>query len=272
METRNQSVAGHLLPARCDQLKKGRGKKMNYLVKIAGVAALTAAFAATAVSAQTVRMGTEGAYPPYNFINDNGEVDGFEKDVGDELCKRAGLDCVWVTNDWDSIIPNLVSGNYDTIIAGMSITDERDEVIDFTHEYFPPDPSAYVALAGASMDVTKGVVSAQTSTIQAAYVASSGATVVEFATPEETVAAVRSGEADAVLADFAYLNPIVEASNGELVIVDQSVMIGGGVGMGIRESDGELKGKMNAAIESMKADGTLSALIAKWFDGRVVNY
>jgi polar amino acid transport system substrate-binding protein len=272
LETRNQSVAGHLLPARCDQLKKGRGKKMNYLVKIAGVAALTAAFAATAVSAQTVRMGTEGAYPPYNFINDNGEVDGFEKDVGDELCKRAGLDCVWVTNDWDSIIPNLVSGNYDTIIAGMSITDERDEVIDFTHEYFPPDPSAYVALAGASMDVTKGVVSAQTSTIQAAYVASSGATVVEFATPEETVAAVRSGEADAVLADFAYLNPIVEASNGELVIVDQSVMIGGGVGMGIRESDGELKGKMNAAIESMKADGTLSALIAKWFDGRVVNY
>jgi polar amino acid transport system substrate-binding protein len=272
LETRNQSVAGHLLPARCDQLKKGRGKKMNYLVKIAGVAALAAAFAATAVSAQTVRMGTEGAYPPYNFINDNGEVDGFEKDVGDELCKRAGLDCVWVTNDWDSIIPNLVSGNYDTIIAGMSITDERDEVIDFTHEYFPPDPSAYVALAGASMDVTKGVVSAQTSTIQAAYVASSGATVVEFATPEETVAAVRSGEADAVLADFAYLNPIVEASNGELVIVDQSVMIGGGVGMGIRESDGELKGKMNAAIESMKADGTLSALIAKWFDGRVVNY
>ncbi len=68
--------------------------------------------------AQTVRLGTEGAYPPYNFINDAGEVDGFERELGDELCKRAGLTCEWVTNDWDSIIPNLQSGNYDVIIAG----------------------------------------------------------------------------------------------------------------------------------------------------------
>lgn len=58
--------------------------------------------------------------------------------MGDELCKRAELTCEWVKNDWDSIIPNLVSGNYDTIMAGMSITDERDEVIDFTQDYFPP--------------------------------------------------------------------------------------------------------------------------------------
>lgn len=245
---------------------------MNILVKIAGAAALAAAFAAGAVSAQTIRMGTEGAYPPYNFVNDNGEVDGFERELGDELCKRAGLTCTWVTNEWDSIIPNLVSGNYDTIIAGMSITAERDEVIDFTQEYFPPDPSSYVALAGASPDVTKGVVAAQTNTIQAAYVASSGATVVEFATPDETIAAVRSGEADAVLADTAFLADIVKASNGELAFVGEQVAIGGGVGMGIRESDTELKAKMNAAIDSMKKDGSLSALIAKWFDGRVVNY
>ena len=94
----------------------------------------TAAFALTAGMsfADTVRMGTEGAYKPYNYINDDGELDGFEIHLGNELCKRASLTCEWVKNDWDSIIPNLVSGNYDTIIAGMSITDERDEVIDFT--------------------------------------------------------------------------------------------------------------------------------------------
>ena len=90
---------------------------------IAGVA--IGAIVSTAATAQTVRMGTEGAYPPYNFINDAGDVDGFEREVGDELCKRANLTCEWVVNEWDSIIPNLVSGNYDTIIAGMSITDFR---------------------------------------------------------------------------------------------------------------------------------------------------
>jgi len=70
--------------------------------------ALVAAFVAGPALAETVRMGTEGAYPPYNFINDKGEVDGFERELGDELCSRAKLDCVWVVNEWDSIIPNLV--------------------------------------------------------------------------------------------------------------------------------------------------------------------
>ena len=95
---------------------------MKSLILSTAILALSAGLA----MADTVRMGTEGAYPPYNFINDAGEVDGFEREMGDELCARAELTCEWVTNDWDSIIPNLVSSNYDTIMAGMSITDERD--------------------------------------------------------------------------------------------------------------------------------------------------
>ena len=113
---------------------------MKKLILAAAALALTAGLA----SAQTVRLGTEGAYPPYNFINDKGEVDGFERELGDELCKRAGLTCEWVTNEWDSIIPNLTSGNYDAIIAGMSITAERDEVIDLTQYYYPPTASSFV--------------------------------------------------------------------------------------------------------------------------------
>jgi|TARA_B110000444_G_C18786139_1_gene570070 polar amino acid transport system substrate-binding protein len=224
----------------------------------------TAAFALTAGMsfADTVRMGTEGAYEPYNYINDDGELDGFEKHLGDELCKRAGLTCEWVINDWDTIIPNLVSGNYDTIIAGMSITDERDEVIDFTDPYTQPDPSAYMALS-ADVNLDGAVIAAQTNTIQSGFVAASGGTLVEFATADETVAAVRSGEADAVLADRNYLLPIADADAG-LVLLAQQEMIGGGVGMGIRESDGELRAKFNTAIQSMKADGSLNALIAEW--------
>jgi len=222
-------------------------------------------------AAQTVRLGTEGAYPPYNFINDAGEVDGFERKVGDELCKRASLTCEWTTNEWDSIIPNLQSGNYDVIIAGMSITDERDQIIDFTQNYLPPAASAYLALS-AEADVKTGVVAAQTSTIQASYVAESGAQLVEFATPDETVAAVRNGEAVAVLADKDYLVPIAAESNGELVLLAEEVALGGGIGLGLRESDTELKGKLDAAIKSMKDDGTLNTLIKEYFGDAALTF
>lgn len=225
----------------------------------------TAAFAmmaGMAMAQDVVRLGTEGAYPPWNFINDAGEVDGFERELGDELCKRAELNCEWVTNDWDSIIPNLVSGNYDAIIAGMSITDERDQVIDFTQNYTPPDPSAYLGMS-EGVDVTGGVIAAQTGTIQAGYVAESGATLVEFATPEETIAAVRNGEADAVLADKSFLAPVA-AEDADLMFVGEDVPLGGGVGMGVRESDGELRETFDAAIQSMKDDGSLNAMIEKW--------
>lgn len=230
--------------------------------KLALTAAVLALTAGGVFAQDVVRLGTEGAYPPYNFINDAGEIDGFERELGDELCARAELTCEWVTNDWDSIIPNLTSGNYDTIIAGMSITSERDEVIDFTQPYTPPDPSSYLALS-ADLDVEGAVVAAQTGTIQAAFIADQGWTLIEFATPEETVAAVVAGEADAVLADQSFLMAAME-SNGDLVMLERSEMIGGGVGMGLRESDEELLAKFDAAIQSMKDDGSLNALIEKW--------
>ena len=234
---------------------------MKRLILSSAALALTAGLA-YADGHSVVRMGTEGAYPPWNFINDSGDVDGFERELGDELCARAELTCEWVTNEWDSIIPNLVSGNYDTIIAGMSITDERDEVIDFTQAYTPPDPSHYVALSD-DVDLAGGVIVAQTGTIQAAYIAESGATLVEFATPDETIAAVKNGEADAVLADKAFVGPIAE-EDAELEIAGEDVLLGGGIGLGIRKSDSELRDKFTAAIQSMKEDGSLNELIVKW--------
>jgi len=244
---------------------------MKSILLATAALAMTAGFAIAESHGKTIRMGTEGAYPPYNFINDAGEVDGFERELGDELCKRAELTCEWVKNDWDSIIPNLVSSNYDTIMAGMSITEERDQVIDFTQNYFPPTASAFVA-SNDGVDLEGGVIAAQTSTIQAGYVAQSGATLVEFATPEETIAAVRNGEADAVFADKDYLAPIVEASGGELMFVGDDIPLGGGIGMGLRESDTELKEKFDAVITEMKADGSLNAMLVKWFGPETAQY
>jgi polar amino acid transport system substrate-binding protein len=233
---------------------------MKKLLLATALMALSGGIAA----AQTVRLGTEGAYPPFNFIDDAGNVAGYEREFGDEACKRAGLTCEWVTNDWDSIIPNLQSGNYDVIIAGMSITEERGKVVDFSENYFPPADSAYVGLT-ADADIKGGVVSAQVGTIQAGYVAESGATLLEFPTPDETVGAVRNGEAVAVFADKDYLAPYVAESNGELTFVGEPVSLGGGVGLAFRQSDDELREKFNAAIKSMKDDGTINAMIEKHF-------
>lgn len=238
---------------------------MKKLILSAAVLALTAG----ASFADTVRMGTEGAYPPYNFINDDGEVAGFEREVGDKLCEIAGLTCEWVTNEWDTIIPNLLSANYDTIIAGMSITEEREEVIDFTQDYYPPTASAYASVSD-SVDLMGGVIAAQTSTIQAGHVATTGATLVEFATLDDTIAAVKNGEVDAVFADKDALVPFVEEQ--DFMFLGDDVPLGKGIGLGLRESDAELKAKFDAAIEVMKADGSLNTLLIKYFGEETATY
>ena len=214
-------------------------------------------------AADPVRIATEGAYEPYNFIDDKGELAGFEIVLGNELCARAGLECVWVKNDWDSIIPNLQSGNYDAIMAGMSITPERREKIAFSDNYTQPSPSSYAAMS-PDTPTDSGVIAAQVGTIQAAHVASSGAELLEFATPDETIAAVRNGQANAVMADKDYLLSVM---GDGLDIVGEDVLLGEGIGIGLRQSDTELKATFDAAIQSMKDDGSLNKLTDEWFNG-----
>ncbi len=230
------------------------------------IALLILACLACAEGSEEVRMGTEGAYPPYSFVNEAGEVDGFERELGDELCRRADLECAWVTNEWDSIIPNLVAGDYDTIMAGMSITDERDEVIDFTQPYIPPIPSVYIALDGAGDEAVDGRVAAQVATIHADYLSERGATLVEYELAEEVIQAVLRGEADAALLDREYAHESMAANEGKLAVVGADVALDSGIGIGVREEDGELKEKLDQAISAMKEDGSLNALIRKWFD------
>ncbi|MFV0294423.1 MAG: transporter substrate-binding domain-containing protein [Paracoccus sp. (in: a-proteobacteria)] len=226
------------------------------------LAAATLALTAGMVVAAPVRIASEGAYPPYNLINEKGDLDGFDIEVGNEVCKRAELECVWVKNDWDSIIPNLVSGNYDAIMAAMSVTEERKEAIGFTDPYLPPAPSSYFALA-EDADLS-GVVASQTSTVQASYIAESDATLLEFATIDEVASAVRNGESDAGFGDHEVVRPFIEDGD-DLIFVGDQVFLDEGIGIGVRKSDEELTQKLNAALNSMKEDGSLNALIAQYF-------
>jgi len=235
------------------------------------IAAAALAVLGTAAEAQTVRLATEGAYAPWNFIDEAGSPAGFEIDLGNEICSRAQLTCEWVITAWDTMIPNLLAGNFDVIMAGMSITEERLESIDFSDEYYPPDPSLYAVRDGETVDFDgpSGFrFGAQTGTIQAGYLAATfadGNTIVTYDTFDQAVADLIAGNLDAVLADGGYLLPIAAGGQG-LVIAGPEVMLGGGVGAGMRKEDDDLESAFNAAIASMKEDGSLNALITEWFD------
>lgn len=244
-------------------------KKM--ILTVAMATTLAASLIAAPAYAESVRIGTEGAYAPWNYIDDAGKLAGFEIDLGNELCKRASLNCEFVANEWDSIIPNLVAGNYDAIMAGMSITEERMKAISFSADYFPPDPSLYAASSDASYDFgnLSGIkIGVQGATIQAAYVEqnySANNTILSYETADQSVADLAAGNIDLLLADGSFLEPVIEGSGGTLAFTGPEVMIGGGVGIGMRKEDADLAARLGGALDQVKADGTLDNLIKEYF-------
>src|SRR5690606_36996895 len=151
--------------------------------------------------------------------------------------------------------------------------EERLATIDFTQNYFPPDPSKYVALAGSNLDfaaLSGARVGVQGGTIQASYAEthlSAANTIITFATADQAMADLAAGNLDTIIADGAYLEPIVAASNGAIEFAGEDVLIGGGVGAGLRKDDAELKAAVDGAITALKKDGTVDTIIAKWFEG-----
>lgn len=240
--------------------------------KIIFTLALAVSMIAGPAMADKVRIGTEGAYAPWNFLDDAGNLAGFEIDLGNALCEKAGLECEFVANEWDSIIPNLIAGNYDLIMAGMSITDERKQSIDFSADYYPPDPSRYATAAGAELDwdnLSGARIGTQGATVQAAYLEenfSANNDIVSYETLDQAVADLMAGNIDILLADGEFLKPIVEGSGGAVEFTGPSPQIGGGVGIGMRKNEADLATAMAGALEAAKADGTVDSLIMKYFE------
>lgn len=231
----------------------------------------TALVSGQAFAEDKLRVGTEGAYAPYNYVNDEGKLAGFEIDLGNEICKRTNMTCEFIQNKWDSIIPNLLAGNYDAIMAGMSITDERKKSITFSDEYKPVDPSLYLVKKGTQLDFDKlegKSIGIQGATIQDGFAKEKwGAknTLKSYEKADQSLADVMAGTVDVVLADGEFVRTAVAGSNGELEIVGQKEMIGGGIGIGMRPDDTKLHEKINTALAEIKKDGTLETLTKKYF-------
>ena len=223
-----------------------------------------------------VLIATEGKYHPYNFVNEQGEIDGLERKLGDELCRRADLDCEWVIADWDSMIPDLIAGRFDVILAGMSITEKREQHIDFTEAYYPPTPSLYLARSGSTPTPDLGKVGVSEPTIYSDHFLSEGRSFMGYPTTQDLAEVLLAGEVDVILVDHGYgVEKLSELD--ALTLVREGPLLDRGLGMGIRQdgiepgsrpdtqgSGGELKNRLNTALRSMKEDGSLNELILKW--------
>ena len=238
------------------------GRFVHVLAALLLAAALMPLLAACG-GADAVAIATVGNYHPFDFINDEGEIDGLERDLGDELCRRADLECEWVLNEWETMIPDLVAEEFDAVLAGMSITAIREELIDFTEAYYPPTPSVYVAGAGAGDEAAQGTIGVTANTIYSDYFTELGRPFVSLDGSIDAVDAVLNGEVDAVLVDHGYGVEKLAEYEGQLAIVGPSILLDRGLGIGVRKGS-DLKDSLNEALESMKDDGSLNALIIKW--------
>ena len=244
---------------------------------IAALAIITTPGTAMAKDWKEIRIGTEGAYPPFNNLNAKGELEGFEIDYANMLCEKMKVKCTWVAQDWDGIIPALLASKYDVIIAGMNATEERAKKVDFTHTYTRVPPAFIGPVKTASADVSpaalKGkVIGAQASTIHMNFLEKyyAGSTLKGYPTQEEANQDLANGRLDYVIADkVALLDFIGDKGKAccKLIadVARDNAIHGDGVAMALRKEDADLKAMWNKAIDESMADGSFKKIAAKYF-------
>lgn len=273
-------------------------RKMLFGV-VAALAAVGLAAGAADAQPKKVRVATEGAYAPWNFTDASGKLVGFEVDLAHALCKRMGAECEIVGQAWEGIIPALQAKKYDAIMAGMSITAKRKEVINFSKAYFQT-PAILVVLkkgphAGfkTKLDTLnleevsadeKAVIEAMKTQFKGKSIGVQVSTTHEnflkeylkdvvtirtYDTQENLDLDLQAGRVDAALASKSYWVPLFAKGKGnDMAMVGPSMTggpFGAGVGIGLRKSDNELLAAFDKAIEAMKKDGSLQKLGMQWF-------
>ena len=258
-----------------------------------------AAFAIFFSSAQadSIRIGTEGAYPPWNAKDESGKLIGFEVELANFLCIYMQRDCTIVEQDWDGMIPGLIMRKYDAIMAGMSITDERMKTINFSQGYADEVASlavmkgsslegmntpAGISLSNPNSDAKKALktitaalagktVCTQTGTIHQNFLESGDVGSVKvrtYKTQDEVNLDLTAGRCDVALAAAVAFTDYAEKSGKPVVLVGPTFSggaFGNGVGVGLRKEDTQLEKDFNKAIDIARKNGKISELAIKWF-------
>jgi octopine/nopaline transport system substrate-binding protein len=273
------------------------GGKMRNIFKF--FLSFTAAFAIFFSSAQadSIRIGTEGAYPPWNAKDESGKLIGFEVELANFLCIYMKRDCTIVEQDWDGMIPGLIMKKYDAIMAGMSITDERKKTINFSQGYADevaslavmkgsslegmstpvgislskPNGDAKKALKTITAALAGKTVCTQTGTIHQNFLESGDVGAVKvrtYKTQDEVNLDLNAGRCDVALAAAVAFTDYAEKSGKAVVLVGPTFSggaFGNGVGVGLRKADTQLEKDFNKAINTARKNGKISELAIKWF-------
>ncbi len=272
-------------------------------MRLGVIAAVVAAFMGQAASAKEwteINIGVEGAFPPYNTMSSDGKLSGYDIDIANEVCKRAKLKCNLIAQDWDSQIPGLLAGKFDAVLT-MGPNPKRREVIDFTVPYAQTSNTFGVLKSGplanlpnngqqlsvndpdgkAALEALKGALKGKTvgvalSTSQQQFVEEAFKGVVEvrtYKTSEQHTLDLTAGRIDAVFDNIVYLRDAVERPGNQDVTMAGPFMKGSVMAtdtcIGVRKGDPELRAKLDEAIRSAIADGTVKTLAMKWFKADV---
>ena len=221
---------------------------------------------ATDTTGKTIRIATEGAYPPFNFTNADGSIGGFDVDVANALCEQMQASCEIVAQDWDGIIPGLLAQKYDAVIAGMSITAERQEKVDFTEPYFAntmvwlTDPkSGFDPLAikdlnlGGQRSTTPGAY------LQEKYENKDGNTVQLYDNYDNAYLDLKSGRSDAVLAEKVSAKSWLKDNPKGFGIVGEEIDNDDNIAIAVRKGDA-LREDFNKALNEIRSNGELARL------------
>lgn len=230
--------------------------------------------------AQEIKVGVAAeAYPPFTSPDASGNWVGWEIDVINAVCASAQLTCVITPVAWDGIIPSLTSGQIDVIMSSMTITEERMQTIDFSDKYYKT-PAVVIGTKGVEMAPTAEglagkIIGVQAATIHAAYVEKyfgpTAAEVKQYQTQDEANSDLAAGRIDAVQADSIAMDAFLATEAGMAccemkgAVADDPVILGKGVGAGVRKGDDALREKINTAIAAVIADGTYDKITANYF-------